>query len=162
MIKQIKNHKTEIVDLIHDRFPHVEYHYISDVMVAIQILLVGFHITYSELMFLLCLCTIITIIRAFSVVLTVLPPLKSYEDKYRLGGINGFGKEYIFSGHASISAILAMFLIKNNIFSNWLVIIYNIIGQYLIVASKNHYSVDVYLAWVLVFFMYNYMELKYK
>lgn len=90
---------------------------------------------------------------------TVLPPLKNYRDKIRFGGINGSGTEYIFSGHASYSAIFSLYLYSKNIVSLYILFLYNFISQFLIIVSRNHYTVDVILAWIISSSLYTNLQL---
>ena len=97
----------------------------------------------------LLIMSIVQFFRSICSASTILPPLKHYNDKYRLGGINGNGTEYIFSGHAAYSAISAIYLYNKNIIGPFSLIIYNIISQLSIIITRNHYTVDVVLAWII-------------
>mgnify|MGYP003641411489 CR=1 FL=1 len=97
---------------------------------------------------------IINFLRILCMSSTILPSLKHYNNKYRLGGINGTGSEYIFSGHASFTTLSAIYLHKYGY--DWkLLFIYNFITQGLIIITRNHYTVDIILAWIIVGLVYS-------
>lgn len=150
----IKNHPVKVVDIIHNNLPMIVAPYLSDILVLSQTI---FTVTIigqeclSEMFLIMSMVQFFRFICSFS---TVLPPLKNYHDKYRLGGINGTGTEYIFSGHASYSALSVIYLYKYDIVSPFPLIIYNIISQSLIVLTRNHYTVDIVLAWIIVPLVY--------
>lgn len=147
-------HREKIYDIFHENISIVNMPYISDYMVFIQILYTLILIPkdfFSEFFFIM---GIVQILKFICSITTILPPLKTYDEKHRLGGINGNGVEYIFSGHASYSALTAIYLYNFGI-NFWLIFIYNLISQTLIILTRNHYSVDVILAWIIVPSLYH-------
>ena len=150
----IKTHPTRIVDFVHEYLPTINSTYLSDILVLIQVLSAILVMNLNQLneMFLLMSC--VQFLRAICLASTVLPPLRSYDEKYRMGGLNGSGTEYIFSGHASYSALTAIYLYTTNTVSLPFLIAYNLCSQYTIIATKNHYTIDVILAWIIVPLLY--------
>lgn len=160
----IRCHSTEInydkiVDIVHYNVPKLKLPYVSDTMVLIQTVgsvVVLQRDTISEFF---AIMAIAQLFRIATMVSTILPPLKNYHDKYRLGGINGTGTEYIFSGHACYSALSAIYLYSFGIVPLWALIVYNILSQSLIIVSRNHYTVDVVLAWIIIPLIYGNLTL---
>lgn len=149
---------TTVYDIIHQNIPIVPYPYASDFFILIQTIGTATIINSVEFSELCLIMAIIQIFRAICSISTALPPLKNYHDKYRLGGINGSGTEYIFSGHASYSALTAIYLYNRN-FNPILLIVYNLFSQSLIILTRNHYSVDVILAWIITPLLYGNIQL---
>jgi PAP2 superfamily C-terminal len=144
----------KITDIIHSNLPIVNMPYISDILILLQTILAISIMSSESLIELFFIMGITQLFRVFCFFSTTLPPLKKYSDKYRLGGINGNGTEYIFSGHASYSAITFIYLYTNNIISFFPLLVYNIISQSLISLTRNHYTVDIILAWIIVPLIY--------
>lgn len=158
----ITNSPLRIVDFVHDTFPSLpmaNWSYFSDILVLLQTSLTITILNSKELSEFFTVMAAVQICRSICSFSTVLPPLKSYYDKYRLGGINGSGTEYIFSGHAAYSSLGAIYLWKNGILPLWFIAVYNFISQLYIVASRNHYSVDVVLAWIITPLFYTSLTL---
>lgn len=147
LIKSIPN---KVVDIIHDNIPHIKLTYFSDALVLAQTALTATVVDTQSLSEIFLVMGTIQILRCICSASTTLPPLKNYSDKYRLGGLNGTGTEYIFSGHASYSAIGAIYLYTKNIIDIFPLIIYNILSQMAIIITRNHYTVDIVLAWIIV------------
>ena len=146
----IKNDPVKIIDIVHHNLPFLNVKYLSDFLVLSEIVLAVTLIdkdTLSELFFIM---GITQFFRALCSLSTVLPPLKSYSEKIRLGGINGTGTEYIFSGHASYSAISAIYLYKKEILNFPFLFFYNLVSQFCIIITRNHYTVEIVLAWIIV------------
>ena len=102
------------MDNIHNNFKIFKYHYISDFLIFLQILFGIIKLEIYTIKEILLLISIIQFLRSICSITTVLPPLKNYKDKIRFGGLNGSGTEYIFSGHASYSAVITLFLYSEN------------------------------------------------
>lgn len=155
----IKNHNTKIVDIIHNNFRIFKYHHSSDFLIFLQILFGIIKLEIYTIKEILLLMSIIQFLRSICSITTVLPPLKNYKDKIRFGGLNGYGTEYIFSGHASYSAVTTLFLYSENILGFYTLFLYNCISQLLIVVSRNHYTIDVLLAWIISSLLYSNLQL---
>lgn len=145
----IKSDPIKIVDIIHSYIPQLKLTYLSDILVLLQTIFVSALVDNKTLTEMLLVMSTIQFFRAICSLSTALPPLKNYGDKYRIGGLNGTGTEYIFSGHASYSAIGAIYLYNKNIVGPFSLIIYNSISQISIIITRNHYTVDVILAWII-------------
>lgn len=150
----IKSDPIHIVDIIHNNLPIIKAPYLSDILVLAQTVFAVTLMDRNNLTEMFLVMSIVQICRSICSLTTALPPLKNYHDKYRLGGINGTGTEYIFSGHASYSAMSVIYLYSNNIISGFNLLWYNLLSQFLIIVSRNHYTVDVVLAWIIVPIIY--------
>lgn len=148
---RIPNHSTQIIDIVHNNCPEIKIPYISDILVAIQVCAMLYW-QMSHWYDMITIMGITQIMKVLCSASTVLPPLKAYDSKYRFGGLNGSGKDYIFSGHAAYAALSSIYL-YSIIPLGWLVG-YNIVTQFLIIATRNHYTVDVLLAWLIVPLVY--------
>lgn len=151
----IKNNPDKIVDIFHDYLPVIKAPYLSDILVLIQVIGAATFLSAAELSQAFLVMSMVQVCRILCSISTVLPPLKNYHDKYRLGGINGTGTEYIFSGHASYSALACIYLYNKNIVSGPLLALYNVISQSSISLTRNHYTVDVVLAWIITPLLYS-------
>lgn len=144
----------KILDIVISRCPKIDLPYISDVLIAGQVALTIAVIDktmFSEICLLMC---ILQFFRILCMASTVLPPLKTYEEKYRLGGLNGSGTEYIFSGHACYSAVTTIYLWKLGVVPVGFLVFYNLVSQFLIILTHNHYTVDIVLAWIIAPLLY--------
>jgi len=144
----------KIRDLVHDNVPKLTWSYVSDTLVLAQTVTTVTLLARDTISHFFLIMAIAQLFRIATMSNTILPPLKNYHDKYRWGGINGTGTEYIFSGHACYSCLSAIYLYQYGIVSMTPLILYNIISQGLIVVSRNHYTVDVILAWIIVPLIY--------
>jgi hypothetical protein len=150
--KKIKNHPQKIIDFVHDKLPEIRSKYLSDVLIFLQLslsLLYSNKESLSDTLLIMGSCYFLRCLTMFS---TVLPPLKHSENKIRFGGANGSGTEYIFSGHACWSCI--SFINLYNITPKYISIPYNIVSQMIVIMSRNHYTVDVILGWIITYSLY--------
>lgn len=154
----IRNSPKKIIDIIHYNLPKIKLPYLSDSLILLQTIFTILVIDMETFDEMLLVMSIVQVLKGFCSVSTVLPPLKNYHDKYRLGGINGTGTEYIFSGHASYSALTTIYLYKYRI-SPYTLFLYNLISQFLIILTHNHYTVDVLLAWIITPLVYGNVQL---
>lgn len=146
----IKSDQNKVIDIIHHNIPYIKLTYLSDSLVLAQTAVTAFVLDNQSLAEFFLIMGIIQFFRCLCSVSTVLPPLKNYTDKYRLGGLNGSGTEYIFSGHASYSALGAIYLYTKGFVNIFPLLVYNVISQFAIIVTRNHYTVDIVLAWIIV------------
>lgn len=146
----IKSDPNKVIDIIHHNFPNVRLTYLSDTLVFAQTAFLVLSIDMQSIAEIFLIMGVIQLLRCICSASTVLPPLKKYSDKYRLGGLNGTGTEYIFSGHASYSALGAIYLYKQGTVGLFPLILYNLLSQGTIIVTRNHYTVDIVLAWIIV------------
>lgn len=152
----LPKNSTTVFDIVHSTIPNIPlWSYTSDSLVLAQVVYTIAIIDQKTLSTLLLILGITKLFRIFCMASTVLPQLKKYEDKLRMGGLNGTGTEYIFSGHACYSAITFWYLFFSVSRESipWL-ILFNIASQSLIIISRNHYTVDIILAWIITPLVY--------
>lgn len=146
---QEKAEKTPIIDIFHNLL-FIKDYYLSDIMIVSQGLFTLLFVDYSEFEDICFIMAMTQILRSILSTVSILPPLKKYSDKNRVFGILGSGKEYIFSGHASYAALSTIYLIKKNVVNIFLLSLYNLISNMIIIFTRNHYTVDVLLSWIIV------------
>jgi hypothetical protein len=150
--RRIQNHPTRIIDFIHSKFPEttVSISYLSDLMIFSQISFFLLYSTYREITLILLEMSLLYLFRILTMSATVLPPI-GHRNKIRIYGMNGTGTEYLFSGHACWACLTCLSLIERNrdIVSVSGLVIYNLVSQSAMIVSRNHYTVDVLLAWML-------------
>ena len=145
----IKSDKNKIIDIIHYNIPPLrQMKYLSDALVLIYVSYTMLFLETELLSQFFLIMGTVQCFRSICSISTVLPPLKKYNDKYRFGGINGTGTEYIFSGHASYCALCTIYLYEKGI-NPFQLLLYNLFSQSSIIISRNHYTVDVVLAWII-------------
>ena len=91
---------------------------------------------------------------------TILPkPVAQYDNKYKnaimrffFGGAN----DLIFSGHTSFVLLLLLFISKSvhGNMGKLLLVAYALIYSFIIILLRNHYTVDVILAWYITITTY--------
>jgi len=141
--------QNKIVDIIHENTQPVKFCYLSDIMIFLQVCYFMCKVNYSTISEFLLQMSLLQLMRCVCFSSTVLPPLKKYSEKYRFGGINGSGTEYIFSGHACYSALTSFYLYKLKFSSFLPLFFYNLVSQFSISLTRNHYTVDVVLSWII-------------
>lgn len=147
--RSIKSHPKKIRDLCHIYLPHINQKYLSDIMVLFSVLWFLCVTDKSSLQDAMIIVGMCQCLRAITISSTILPHLKHYNQKHRFGGINGFGTEYIFSGHAVYSCVCTIYLFLLGYLGLLSAVIYNLVSQLLIILSHNHYTVDVILSWII-------------
>jgi hypothetical protein len=136
-------------DILHKLFYLPDY-YISDIMVFLEGLFLLYWIEYQNFKEAILILSISQFTRSILSSVTILPPLKKYNDKKRLYGILGTGRDYIFSGHSAYSALITIYIIKQKLIDTYDILIYNIICNLIIIFTRNHYTVDVLLSIIII------------
>ena len=129
-------------DLGHYYLPDLDkYYIIPDIIVVLYI--VGFIYygniqVFKEISLLMC---IIFIFRSILIISTSIPDASGRCDKNKFK--IGYCNDLMFSGHTATLTLITLYLM--NIFPNKrnMLILGNIITYILIIASKNHYTIDV-------------------
>ena len=76
---------------------------------------------------------------------TVIPPPMHLEVRYSFG-IPNYQYDLIFSGH-TMTCVLAIFCVSN-VYTYYATILISILCSIAVIATKEHYTVDVIVAWV--------------
>ena len=154
-----------IYDVGHEYLPNLRYenefyneiltyirHFIAGLPVIIALITLSWE---NKTNFVIDLAILYTI-RMISNNLTILPsirPCVRNENKLRIGGCC----DLMFSGH-TLSCLIASLYIIYYVNDNYtsLLLVFNLVNQFIILSSRRHYTDDVFLAWFVVltvFFM---------
>ena len=157
--KNIKNLK-QLPDILLDNLPYypnlVKYMDIILIMFFIPLVLSNNFVDDTILFFKF--FSIILILRLLTSFVTLIPPIKCRYKKSRssikkpINYLTGHNYDKIFSGHTSIILILIMIYYNKKIISKnkcFILFIFNIIYSFLILITRQHYSVDVILAYII-------------
>ena len=156
------NKPSELYDIGFKYIPVLNIHFLDDILVLLPLLVcIYLRIDFSEFLFLL---TCIYILREITTTITLLPPTPYCFDNVKnkmnksvfITKISGTCNETIFSGHTSLMLLSILFIlpkIKNN-FIKLLLYIYAILTSLLIIALRSHYTIDIFLAWIICIFFY--------
>jgi hypothetical protein len=154
-----------IYDVGHEYLPNLRYknEYYNEILSYIRHFIAGFPVIIALITlswenktnFIIDLIILYTI-RMISNNLTILPSIracKRSENKLRIGGCC----DLMFSGH-TLSCLIASLYIIYYVNDNYtsLLLVFNLVNQFLILSSRRHYTDDVFLAWFVVltvFFM---------
>ena len=99
--------------------------------------------------------TIIMLIRAVTTNLTILPEdAECPHTDFTLGTlIQGHCSDKLFSGHQALVATLGIVCVQYGIVSGTVAIGYNAMVAYLLLASRSHYTVDIFLGALLLYLL---------
>ena len=157
-----KDNENNLYDVGFNYIPKMNLHYSDDILVMLPVILCIYSkINWSQFFFML---TIIFILREITTTITLLPPTPYCFENVRnkmeknkiLAKISGACNETIFSGHTSIMLLSFLFVlpkIKSNLFKIF-IYIYSIITSLVIISLRGHYSIDVFLAWIICILFY--------
>ena len=147
-------------DLIVDNLPDLSkskfFHKIVDYSLFAWCMPILINSQFKELsIFVFKMFSIILFLRTLTKSFTILPSQDNNcknDSKDPFCYLNGYCNDKIFSGHTSISLLVILTAIDNKIIDGYnipLVIILHILYALLILASRNHYSVDVILSYII-------------
>ena len=151
--KQIKYEKP-LYDVLHNSLPNLKAY---DGYIDLIPLLLGIHVVLLimkgnpdiEVKKIIRQLSILFIIRILTTSMTILPsPIcSSSKNACAIGGCH----DCIFSGHTAVTLLLSFHIFRSNSCRSELLILYNIIGSLLIISTRNHYTIDVMIAWIVVY-----------
>jgi len=158
---QYYNNKT-MVDLVHNHVPPIP-HWVPEMMVwlgTLAFIITSFALSqpYQWIQFIVLFC-ILTLLKSIMVHATVFPTLHSYCDR-PLFSPQGNCNDYMFSGHMMMVTLAFLFMWKNHTVSMCFMALYLIITALVITASRNHYTVDVVVGFVLAVLVFNQLNPK--
>jgi hypothetical protein len=97
---------------------------------------------------------VVFMIRFVSMTLTILPSPVEKNHKFSLDKMSGGGvHDKVFSGHTALATIVALTLIRHGIWNSWAYAYPALTALYMI-ATRGHYSVDVFLGFVIAYLVY--------
>ena len=143
----------KVYDILHENVWHIDkFEYASDIIALILIItliILDVNMFYNYLGFII----VILIIRIFVNILTILPKnnLCVTETGFTL---RGGCYDKLFSGHFSSVFIVSLLLYKNNYINIILLVLINLINSLFIILSRNHYTIDIVMAFFVSLFVY--------
>ena len=152
---------TFLRDNIQEVIPTIKLGVITDYACTIIMLIVIYlSIKHNELDKLILIISIILIIKTLSCTLTILPVPNGYKnhikcnEKFEFKHIL-FGKcgDLMFSTHTATFLVYILFLMRyglNKIIGVSIMVLYSL----LVIAQKEHYTIDVFMAYFIVYFAY--------
>ena len=154
-----------MVDLVHTHVPPIP-HWVPEMMVWMGTL--AFFITsfvsssdnyfHQWIQFVVLFC-ILTLLKSVIVHATVFPTLHTTCNR-PLFSPQGNCNDYMFSGHMMMVTLAFMFMLKNQTVSSCFMIFYLFITALAISASRNHYTVDVVVGFILGVLVFNQLNPK--
>ena len=182
IIRSSKYNHGKLPDIIHDLFPkYKQYESIPDIFVKIYLVFYIFILILNKKLdtigyHTLILLSIIFFIRTLFFTITILPSInkdchqkkkKTYnKDLATLisdifinrSGDFGYCNDYIFSGHSSLFILITLIVTYFNLIPPLLITflwILTILLTLIIVIGRNHYTVDIILAYFFTYFVFN-------
>jgi hypothetical protein len=141
---------SKIYDLGHHVFPNLYKHeYIINYIAYLGIIVL---IITNNILDFLKLFFIILIIRFLFTQITVLPKMKHC--KINHFSPLGYCYDKIFSGHISFIFLCSLFLLETKYISIYTLACINIINSILIISTRAHYTIDVIIAFMVTFFIF--------
>jgi len=158
------NEYDTLPDLLIESLPDLSNVKICNFMIDsfILILFIPFFIKkrYDLLYFMFKIISILTLLRSVTKLVTIVPSqnnncsnnssIKTY--------LTGYCNDKIFSGHTAITLILILTIMENKLINNnynSLLVFSHIFYAFLILATRNHYSVDVVLGYIITYSVFN-------
>jgi hypothetical protein len=99
--------------------------------------------------------SLILFLRSISIMLTDLPQLNTHLCSTKNIKDSNCSNDYMFSGHTSITILIALFVAKSNTSLCVPMLLISVLQVILILSTRMHYSIDVFVAIVLTSCMYN-------
>ncbi len=169
------NKNCKLFDIIHEYLPDLSrYYHVVDYMVLFMLLGFIAFVTYKkdwDLMqqFFICLAMIF-VLKYIMQLVTILPDPTVHNDqtcdqRYASNSyirfLVGYCNDMIFSGHTAV-CILTVFALVGHVspLVLWLLTGYAASVGYLSIAVKNHYTIDVLVAFLAVYFVWNILYKK--
>lgn len=138
----------KIHDLLHSILPDLhDYHIFVDIIGSIAVIPALFYFNQELTVEFLTKFLIIMLIRAFTIVSTVLPKYERCDTRFELRNfILGGCYDKIFSGHTSFILLLTLMYYREHIINLPSLYGINLLNMLAIIATRSHYTVDVILA----------------
>ena len=158
---QTNNGNSHIIDVLHENIPDISHFYkIEDFILGITVIVFFWLYKFKYVKDFAILFIIIRTLRLITMSVTILPkPVAQHNNKYKntimrffFGGAN----DLIFSGHTAFMLLLLLFISKSvhGNMGKLLLVVYALIYSFIIILLRNHYTVDVILAWYITITTY--------
>lgn len=159
----------KLYDIGHEFLPDFSnYYIIADIFITILVfnVCILYADNFKVLSRFIIMILTLTIIKCFTQILTILPDPSNNECKVKhnalLKRIYGNCNDLMFSGHTAIS-ILCIWFLQNRL-KGWLIFLHIILAfvvAFLSITAKNHYSIDIVMAFFVVYVVWNELKLDY-
>ena len=152
---------TPLPDLLHSYYPPFQPDWLSDVLVVLFVLfaVVFFFLRRdtTRLLRALILCLFMYSLKKIFSYLTILPDPSGRCHKKPWRWLLGDCHDLLFSGHAGIMFLFSFLLWDQLPSRSWkyTLLAYNIVVCFLIILSRNHYTIDVVVSFFVVYFIYH-------
>jgi hypothetical protein len=147
----------KIHDLLHEVLPEIhDYHYIIDIIALVAVIPAFIYFNHTLSVEFLTKFLIIMLIRAFTIISTVLPKYERCDETFTFRSFCVGGcYDKIFSGHTSFILLLTLFYLRENIIKLPVFYGINILNMLAIIATRSHYTIDVLIAIFVTFTIFN-------
>ena len=159
--KQIKYEKP-LYDILHNTLPNLKAYdrYIDLIPSLLGIFVVCLMVNGDspiQVKKILRQLSMLFILRMLTTSITILPsPICSSSKKAcAIGGCH----DCIFSGHTAVMLLLSFYISQSNPSFSKILVLYNIVGSLLIISTRNHYTIDVFIAWIVVYALLKHEDL---
>lgn len=142
---RIENNKLnpKVYDIFHKYLPDLsKYEWISNLYWVIISVILFSYIDLDGIIEFFSYFIVLFIIRDISINLTILPKNKKCYENSIFGGCY----DKIFSGHFASIYLLTLIVSKYNIVSPVVLVIINIINAFLILLTRGHYTIDIFVS----------------
>ena len=142
-----------LYDILHANFPNMSKYekaidFIPIVIGAAVAVLAIMSNSNVDIKSLLNVLSYVLILRSITTIVTILPsPICGQKKVEAIGGCH----DCIFSGHTSMTLIFCYYMYLHNPYLKWPLLLYSMIGSFLIIITRSHYTIDVLIAWIVVY-----------
>lgn len=152
------NRNTPLLDIVHTNSPNLSnYEKYIDLLPSLLGLIVVILVFKKRLHFphICKALALIFILRCIAFSCTILPsPLNKSTSPNAIGGFH----DCVFSGHTATMLIFAYYIQTCTKDFNKLLFAYCILSSLIIIMTRSHYTVDVFVAWIVVYAVIKYIE----
>lgn len=149
--KKLKNN--QIIDIIHDHICEAPK-WTSDLLVFTPVVILFCLGSGDSIRWFVLLLASVLLLRSIFIQLTVLPSLDKKCNPDPFFRLSGHCNDYMFSGHTAFAILSSLFLVEQHIISIHAAIVYNVFVAFFVSATRNHYTADTVMAWIICGFMY--------
>ena len=152
-------YKQPLYDVIHSLTPNLSR---FEAIIDLFPIIIGIYTFYTMLKnkanisALIRSIAIIYILRAITTRVTILP--SPICEKLKVVSAVGGCYDCIFSGHTALMLIFAYYIYKQNPKHKPYLIAYCILGSVFIIVTRSHYTIDVLVAWIVVYAIIMFMK----
>ena len=159
---RIDNNKVtpKVYDIMHKYIPEIkDGEWLTNTIIVLSTIPLFKEYNYQLYFDFILLLFIVNFIRDITINLTILPKhkdcsLKNHSEIYK--HIAGACYDKIFSGHFAFVFLLSSIYYNNSVITNLpFLIIWNLINAVLIISVRSHYTIDIWVAFLVCFIVFN-------